>query len=325
MSSSVRAIAVINPLAARGRGRRAWPQIKAELLRSGLPCDEVITQSGEDGMARVQRAGADGYTTVISVGGDGTTHWAVNGLMRSLTTPAPALAVIPEGTANDFARCLGIPLKASLAARVLANGVRRRVDVGQMNDRYYATISGVGFDAEVAQRVNQWPRWIRGTTVYVAGILQQLLLYTAADTTITIDGHTQTLKMFLLAAANTNCYGGGMLMAPHAKIDDGLLAVVYASDLTKLETLAVLPRVFSGRHLEHPKVSHTLAREVRVDSKTPLAIHADGESLGTVPAVFRIIPQAIEVVVPRREDPLPATTMAAARSRNGRAVLLGRK
>ncbi len=135
-------------------------------------------------MARVQRAGADGYTTVISVGGDGTTHWAVNGLMRSLTTPAPALAVIPEGTANDFARCLGIPLKASLAARVLANGVRRRVDVGQMNDRYYATISGVGFDAEVAQRVNQWPRWIRGTT------------------------------------------------APHAKIDDGLVAVVYASDLT---------------------------------------------------------------------------------------------
>lgn len=131
--------------------------------------------------------------------------------------------------------------------------------------------------------------------------------------------------MFLLAAANTNCYGGGMFMAPHAKIDDGLLAVVYATDLTKLETLAVLPRVFSGRHLEHPKVSHTLAHEVRVDSETPLAIHADGESLGTVPAVFRIVPQAIEVIIPRREDPLPATTIAAARSRNGRAVLLGRK
>lgn len=256
-------------------------------------------------MARVQRAGADGYTMVISVGGDGTTHWAVNGLMRSLTKPPPALAVIPEGTANDFARCLGIPLKATAAAQVLAHGMRRRVDVGQMNDRYYATISGVGFDAEVAQLVNRWPRWVRGTTVYVAGILQQLVTYTPTQTTIHIDGQRRELKMFLLAAANTNWYGGGMYMAPHARIDDGLLAVVYASDLTKLETLAVLPRVFSGRHLAHPKVVHMLAREVRVDSAVPLAIHADGESLGTVPAVFRVVPQAIEVIVPRRGEISP--------------------
>ncbi len=251
-------------------------------------------------MARAQRAGADGYATVISVGGDGTTHWTVNGLMRSLTTPAPTLAVIPEGTANDFARCLGIPLNAAVAARTLVEGVRRRVDVGQMNNRYYATISGVGFDAEVAQLVNHWPRWVRGTTVYVAGILQELLTYRSADTKITIDGQERTLKLFLLAAANTNWYGGGMYMAPHARIDDGLLAVVYATHLTRLETLAVLPRVFSGRHLMHPKVAHTMAREVRVESTTPLAIHADGESLGTVPAVFRIVPQALDVIVPRR-------------------------
>src|SRR3989442_11340798 len=158
--------------------------------------------------------------------------------MHSLTTPPPALAVIPEGTANDFARCLGIPLKATVAARVLARGVRRRVDVGQVNDRYYATISGVGFDAEVAQRVNHWPRWIRGTTVYVAGILQQLLVYHSADTTITIDGREQSLKMFLLAAANTNCYGGGVYTSPRAQKYAWAPPVASARAPTDIHTLA---------------------------------------------------------------------------------------
>ncbi len=251
-------------------------------------------------MAIAQRAGGDGFATIISVGGDGTTHWAINGLLHSPADPRPALAIIPEGTANDFPRCLGIPLNPHASARAVLDGRRRRVDVGQVNDRYFATISGVGFDAEVAQLVNRWPRWIRGTAVYVAGILRTLLTYRPVATRITIDGGEQRIRMFLLAAANTNWYGGGMYMAPHAHVDDGLLAVVYATDLTKWETLAVLPKVFSGRHLQHPKVFHTAAHEVRVDSDVPLAIHADGETVGRVPAVFRIIPQALEVIVPGR-------------------------
>ncbi len=294
-----RALALINPSAARGRGQRAWPALRTSLRTAGLDFEEATTRSPQEGMALAQQAGDDGFETVISVGGDGTTHWAVNGLLRSRVQPAPALAIIPEGTANDFPRSLGIPLNPQASARAVLGGARRRVDVGQVNDRYYVTISGVGFDAEVAQLVNRWPRWVRGTAVYVAGILRTLLTYRPVDTRITIDGREQHIRMFLLAAANTNWYGGGMYMAPHARVDDGLLAVVYATDLTKLETLAVLPKVFSGRHLQHPKVMHTTAREVRVDSETPLAIHADGETVGKVPAVFRIIPQALEVIVPK--------------------------
>ncbi len=308
-----RAIAIVNASAAKGRTQRAWPAIRAIFHDAGWPLDEVTTQSPQEGMEHAARAGSEGYATVISVGGDGTTHWTLNGLMHSRTSPAPALAIIPEGTANDFPRCLSIPLNAPAAARALLDGMRRRVDVGQVNDRYFATISGVGFDAEVAHRVNRWPRWIKGTTVYVAGILQTLVTYRPVDARITIDGQDQRLKLFLLAAANTNWYGGGMYMAPHASIDDGLLAVVYATDLTTLETLLVLPRVFSGRHLAHPKVAHTTARDVRVDSATPLAIHADGEIVGTVPAVFRIVPRALEVIVPK---PSPAVDREAATSRS---------
>lgn len=294
-----RILAVLNPAAGRGRGRRAWAATREILHGAGMAFDEVVTAGPQDGVDRIARAGAEGYGTVLSVGGDGTTHWAVNALMRSPAQPRPVLAVLPGGTANDFPRCLGIPLNPHLAVRALWEGTRRRVDVGRINDRFYATIAGVGFDAEVAQLVNRWPKWIGGTVLYVAGILRMLVAYSPVNARIAIDGHEQVQRMFLLAAANTNWYGGGMYMAPHAKIDDGQLAVVVAGDLTKFEILAVLPKVFSGRHLEHPKVSHTTAHEVRVTSETPLAIHADGETVGRVPAVFQIVPQALEVIVPR--------------------------
>jgi YegS/Rv2252/BmrU family lipid kinase len=295
-----RAIAIVNPSAGGGRARRVWPEIRQTLQDARLSFHEVMTRSPREGMEIAAAAGADGYETVISVGGDGTTHWVVNGLMRSKTTPPPALAFIPEGTANELPRCLAIPFNARAAVQILRGGVRRRVDVGQVNDRFFATISGVGFDAEVAHLVNGWPRWVKGKTVYVAGILWTLATYRPVESQIILDGREQRVKLFLLAAANTNWYGGGMYMAPHARIDDGLLAVVYATDLSKLEALAVLPKVFSGRHLQHPKVAHMSVRDVRVESSSPLVVHADGEIVGRVPVTFRIVPHAIEVIVPAR-------------------------
>lgn len=247
-----------------------------------------------------EEAAKRGYELIVSVGGDGTTHEVINGLLRGRPDQPPALAVIPLGTANDFPRALAIPKAPSAAARVLLNGIRRRIDLGQVNDRYFATIAGVGFDAEVAYQVNQWPRWFGGTALYIAGILKMLATYTPAEARIEIDGQGQTLRMFLLAAGNTNWYGGGLYMCPHARLDDGQLAIVFAGDLGKVETLALLPRVFSGTHLKHPKVTHTTAREVRVDSAVPLGIQADGELVGRVPAIFRAVPSALEVIVPSK-------------------------
>jgi YegS/Rv2252/BmrU family lipid kinase len=290
-----RALALINPLAARGRARRSWPQVRRILQEAGWHLHAVVTRSPHEGHD-LARTAAGTYDVVIAVGGDGTAHWVINGLLRS--DAPPPLALIPEGTANDFARCLGVPLSPVAAARGLARAHRRRVDVGEVNGRYYATISGVGFDAEVARRVNRWPRWIRGTAVYVTGILVTLLTYRPVEVTLVLDGSARSVRLYLLAVANTTSYGGGMYMAPHARVDDGELAVVYATDLTPLQTLVVLPSVFSGRHLLHPKVAHTTARTVRVDSSAPLSIHADGEVVGTVPAAFRVVPGALEVLVP---------------------------
>lgn len=301
-AGTTRLFAIINPISRQGRARAVWPAVRRTLEDGGLDVTEAVSERRMHAWELAERAAAEGYDIVVAVGGDGTNHEVVNGLLTARPQHPPALGLIPAGTANDLARCLRIPFDPQAAARVLLAGARRRIDVGQVNSRYYATISGVGFDAEVAQLVNHWPRYVGGTILYVAGIVKMLATFSPVESQITIDGQSQTAKMFLLAAANTNWYAGGMYMAPHARIDDGLLAVVWAGDLGKAETLAVLPRLFSGTHLRHPKVFHTTAREVRVDSTTPLAIHADGESVGTVPAHFRIIPQALEVVAPRQSE-----------------------
>jgi diacylglycerol kinase (ATP) len=295
-----RLFAIINPVSRKGRASRVWPAVRLTLEEHGLAVTEAVSERRMHAWELAERAARDGYDIVVSVGGDGTNHEVVNGLLSARLPRPPALGLIPAGTANDLARCLRIPFEPQAAARVLLAGDRRRIDVGQVNDRFYATISGVGFDAEVARLVNHWPRYVGGTVLYIAGIVTMLATFSPVESEITIDGRSQRAKMFLLAAANTNWYAGGMFMAPHASIDDGLLAVVWAEDLGKAETLFVLPKLFSGAHLKHPKVFHTTAREVRVTSATPLAIHADGESVGTVPAHFRIIPQALEVAAPAK-------------------------
>jgi YegS/Rv2252/BmrU family lipid kinase len=270
------------------------------MLRSGgLAFEEVYEDRPGAAVPLAEQAAREGYSVVTVVGGDGTVHEVLNGLLTAPVSTHPAMAVIPGGTGNDFARGIGLPKDMITAARLLLDGARRRrVDVGKVNDRYYGTISGVGFDAEVAAEVNRWPKWVAGTVVYTAGILKKLITYRCAPARATIDGETLELSLFLLAAANTSWYAGGMYMAPHARPDDGRLEVIIARDFTKVETLQVLPKVFTGGHLAHPKVSHRPGVEIRVESDIPLAIHADGETVGRVPAVFRAQPQALEVLVP---------------------------
>ncbi|MDQ7842882.1 MAG: diacylglycerol kinase family lipid kinase [Armatimonadota bacterium] len=293
-----RMFVILNPAAGRGRAVRAWRTVGSALRDAGLSFDEVVEDRPQLAIPLAEEASRRGYEVIVAVGGDGTVHEVINGILRARVPSPPAVAIIPGGTGNDFARGVGVPKDPLAAGRVLLNGRRRRVDVGQVNDRYFAGIAGVGFDAEVAAKVNSWPKWIGGTAVYIAAILTMLVTYRCAPTRLRIDGAEQRLRLFLVAAANTAWYAGGMYMAPHARPDDGRLEVITARDLGRMETLGLLPRVFSGAHLRHRKVTHLSAREVVVESEVPLAIHADGETVGRVPAVFRAVPQAIDVMVP---------------------------
>jgi YegS/Rv2252/BmrU family lipid kinase len=290
----MRAHAIINPAAGGGRGLRVWALIAPILREAGWEITEATSR--HQGHAR-ELAAAAPADVVLAVGGDGTAQEVANGLLGA--KQRSTMAVVPVGTGNDFARALGMPRDPLSAAATLITAETRSVDVGQVNGRYFLTIAGAGFDGEVAQRVNRWPKWLGGYVMYALGILRTLLTYRAADVEIVVDGTTSHERLFLLAVANSAWNAGGMHLVPGARMDDGVLHAVVAGPLGRLETLGVLPRVFSGRHVDHRKVWQTSGREMRVTGARPLIVQADGEIVGTLPATFTVHPGALSVLAPR--------------------------
>ncbi|MGH2452971.1 MAG: diacylglycerol/lipid kinase family protein [bacterium] len=289
---------VRNPVAGGRRGRQIWPAIRAALSAEGIGVVEEVAQRPGHPWLLAEHAARAGYSVVAAAGGDGTIHEVLNGIMRGRPGQPPALAIIPVGTANIFVRELNLPQDPSGIAEMLRHGRRRRIDLGQVNDRYYATIAGIGFDAEVVHRSRGWPHWLGGKARHLLAALGTLPRYRAVSARVRVNGREERLPLYLLAAANTSWYGGGIRIAPHARVDDGRLSVVVLGDLSIREVFGTLRSTLAGTHLQLPKVGHTMAEEIRVDADVPLAIHADGEDLGRGPAAFRCIPGGLEVIVP---------------------------
>ncbi len=276
-----------------------WSTIRAMLPSTGLEFRE--TTAYESGQARdaAETATTAGAGVIIAIGGDGTLNEALNGVMRGPASRRPALAFVPGGTANILARALGLPRTRAGIGDLLQHGVRRRIDVGWVNGRHFATIASIGFDAEVVARAIPLRRWTSSKPAHVAALLATLATDRPTPARVLLDGTTHVLPLTFFAAANTDWYGGGLHIAPGARADDGQFLIVYGMGLTRLETLDVMIRALSGRHLQHPKVVHRPASEAVVEGDRPLALHADGEWLGRWPSVtFRIVPAAVDVIVP---------------------------
>ena len=231
---------------------------------------------------------------VVAAGGDGTICEVVNGLVNSGTV----LGILPLGTGNDFARAVGLSGDLDLAARTLACGDPRPVDLGRIGDRHFINIAGCGFDAVVAKRVNRGFRWLRGTGAYVAAVLQSLATFRPAEMRITVDGEPMNVRAMLCCVANTQTYGGGMRVAPFARFDDGLLDVCILREAGILEFLRAFPTVFAGAHVNHPKFWTQQARRVTIESDRPLPILVDGDVTHETPAAFEVAPAAVRVMMP---------------------------
>jgi diacylglycerol kinase (ATP) len=163
-------------------------------------------------------------------------------------------------------------------------------------------VAGAGFDSEVNRIANQRLGWAGNRPRYVGAVLAELAVGRTARFRLTLDGQASEPRGWLVAVANGPSYGGGMRVAPQASMDDGLLEVVVIHDIGKLEFLRTFPKVFSGRHLEHPAVAVHRAARVELDADRPLAVYADGEPAGTLPATFEVHPAAITVLA---ADPAP--------------------
>jgi diacylglycerol kinase (ATP) len=288
----VRVCAIINPTSGGNRGARLWRQARPILIEAGWRITERISE--RRGHARELAADADA-ALILAVGGDGTAHEVANGLLAG--GRGAMMTVLPVGTGNDFARAIGVPREPVAAAGALVSGRPRQIDVGEVNGRCFLTIAGAGFDGEVARLVNTWPKLFGGVAMYALGILKMLATYRPVEVRITIDGAPHHDRLFLIAVGNTAWNAGGMWLVPAARPDDGVLHAVIAGPLTRFETLVVLPKVFSGGHLGHRKIRQVTAREITVDGAA-LAVQADGEMVGTLPARFTVRPRALTVLAP---------------------------
>jgi YegS/Rv2252/BmrU family lipid kinase len=284
---------LVNPSAGGGRAARLLPQVQRVLRDAGLLVRTERTSSLGHARALAGVAARAG-DVVATLGGDGLAACAA-GVLREV--PGAVLGVLPGGRGNDLARVLGIPRDAREAAALLATGVERDLDVGEVDGRSFVGVASLGFDSDANRIANADPSLL-GRGVYAYGALGALSRWRPAGFELELDGQAHAFRGYSVAAANTPAYGGGMLIAPDARLDDGLLDVVLTGEMSRLRALVSLPSVFTGAHVRRPEVSVHQAREIRVTSDRPFTVYADGDPIGRTPVTIRAVPRALRVIVP---------------------------
>jgi len=295
---------IVNPVAGAYSTRRKWPHISKRLRHIGLSFDYEFTESAGHAIELARTAASGGYRCIVAVGGDGTVNEVANGVLSSNSSDI-ALGVIGTGTGSDFIRSMGISRNYDSACSSLAGLRRLPIDVGvveyqskgQSLRRFFVNAAGVGFDASVVATTERMPKYLGGTIPYLAGLLRSLFSYRNKPVDLRLEDKVEAARILTVVVAN-GCYlGGGMYVAPQAKINDGLLDVVTVGDIGKFELLKALPTVYNGTHVTHPKVRMEKARYIAIESPERLLVHADGELLGTCPASFWLMPAALSIVV----------------------------
>jgi YegS/Rv2252/BmrU family lipid kinase len=288
-----RHLLLVNPSSGGGGAAKKLPEVERELAANGVGFRTVETRSLEHGIQEAMRASEAGEVPVV-MSGDGLVG-QVGGALAESDTP---LGIIPGGRGNDFARVLDIPTDSAGAARVLADGHERRIDVGEVNGKRFLCIASCGFDSEANRRANE-TKLIRGNLVYAYAALRTLATWKPANFTVTIDdGEPVHNRGYSVSVANSRAFGGGMFIAPDAELDDGVYDVVLSGATGKLRFLANLPKVFKGTHVEEDEVRVLRGARVEVSSDRPFPVYADGEHLSDLPASLRILPGALRVIAP---------------------------
>jgi len=283
---------IVNPSSGNGRGESILPEVEAELDKRHLSFRTVVTRSLEHGVEEALSAAEAGEAPVV-LSGDGLIG-QVGGALARTETP---MGIVPGGRGNDLARVLGIADDPPAAVAVLAAGHERSIDVGEVDGRRFLGIASAGFDSEANQRANE-TRVVRGNLVYAYAALRTLASWRHARFTLTLDGERIEHIGYSVAVANNKAFGGGMLMAPDAELDDGLFDVVLTGPVSKPRFLANLPKVFKGTHVDEDEVSVRRAARVEVSADRPFRVYCDGEHLSGLPAELRLLSRALRVIAP---------------------------
>jgi len=290
----VRTIILLNPSARRGKGRRLLQHALEVFRQRGMAFEVRESLSAENLLQLARAAGEEKPDLIVSAGGDGTHHYVINGVLGSEVP----VGLLPMGTGNDLSMGVGMPLDVWAAAAALVGGQLREIDLARVGKVVYACIAGVGFDSTVTRYANEHARWLSGRFAYTWSLLRCLSEYRPRPLEILADGQTYSEEVLFAVVGNNASYGGGIRLAPRAKLDDGILDVCIVPYLRRLEVLRWVPRAYRGEHLSHPRIRYLQARKITLRSSSRLELFGDGEFLQELPATIEVAPRALRVVVP---------------------------
>ena len=296
---------ILNPMADMGNAWRVARDLRSITEEHG-GVDWSGTVYPGHAIELAKQAGRDDYDLVIAMGGDGTVHEVMNGLMQIPENKRPILGVVPIGSGNDFAHGINASTIPNEALRRAINGEPSTVDLGLMIDEhgrreFFDNTLGIGFGATVTIRSHQLPV-LRGFLMYLTAVLQTIILdHNPIRMQIETDNEKWEQGVSYLVLCNGPREGGGFLIAPDAKIDDGLLNFAMIKDVSRLMMLRIVPEVMKGTHGRFKEVRMGTCQKFSLSANRPLYIHADGE-IFTGPGTdlrkvsFEILPNALKVV-----------------------------
>jgi len=312
-------LVIVNPASAGGATGRRWPAIASDLRTHFGAFTPAFTKKAGDGRIISAREAKAGREFIIACGGDGTINEVASGILES--SADAELGVLPSGTGGDFRRTLKLSTNAADVARALQTGRAHRIDAGRVtfidyqgvpSERYFVGVASFGMSGDVIRRVKANNRtqpslasrldWLGGRVSFAVAALGATLSLPAADVIIQLDDKPEArLTLANLCVANARYFGGGMKIAPEAKLNDGHFDVVAISELGASDTLLNAPKLYLGAHLGMQQVRHTLAQRVAarpVKNDEEVLIEVDGELPGRLPATFEILPLALRVRCP---------------------------
>ena len=309
-------LVIVNPKSASGATRENWSAIASDLRTHFGPFQVAFTKGPGYGIALARRSAQEGRKFIIACGGDGTINEIANGILTSETDCE--LGIFPSGTGGDFRRTLGIPSELREAARALREGTTRNIDVGKITyqthtgnteSRYFLNVSSFGLAASIIERVKGSTslNWlpldnVRGRASFALSTLQEVVGLGSTNVRVKIDDDEERpLATVNFCVANARYFGGGMMIAPEAKVADGFLDVINIGDIKTAKIILRAYTLYRGTHLTLPEVKDRRAKRIEArpfNDGEDVHIEVDGELLGQLPAVYEVVPGALKVRVP---------------------------
>jgi len=284
---------IVNPAAGKGKAGKQIAYVKELLGAAGIAYELELTKRAGHAAELAAKAVQEGWPAVVAMGGDGTINEVVTGL-AGFDTP---LGVIPLGTGNDYARSLQLPRTLPEAIKVLAQPEVTLMDMGEDQGNYFLCIAGIGFPADVMYNVNEEKSIFGGPPAIVWGIIKTLRDLRDMPLTLELDGRVLSVNAQGVFILNTVYAGGGFRFSPEASYSDGMLDVLLMRDMSRMEVLGLLPRVYAGTHLTHAKVDFFRVRQVNIFPESPVRKMVDGNIVGTTPIKARVYPKKLRVLI----------------------------